>query len=249
MMAVEARGITKVYGTASAEVWALRGIDLAISVGSFVAIMGPSGSGKSTLLATLGGLDSPTNGNARIGGQWLGGLPESELAIIRREKIGFVFQSFNLIPVLSAEENVAVPLLLAGKKGTAIRARVERIMELVGLSDRRAHLPTELSGGQQQRVAIARALVIEPALVLADEPTGNLDSHSSREILTILRRSCDEFGRTVVLVTHDSSVAAWADRVLFLRDGLIVADQKCEGTLTERTQTISRRLEEVVADA
>lgn len=249
MAIVEVRGAKKVYGTPPAEVWALRGIDLSVEPGAFVAIMGPSGSGKSTLLAALGGLDSTTYGDVLIGGRSLSGLPEAELAVMRREQIGFVFQSFNLIPVLTAEENVAIPLLLAGQKGAAIRERVERIMELVGLSERRTHLPSELSGGQQQRVAIARALVTEPALVLADEPTGNLDSKSSKEILTILRRSCDELGRTVLMVTHDSSVAAWADRVLFLRDGLIVADHECEGTLAERLQQISARLEAVTAHA
>ena len=249
MAIVQAKGLTKVYGSGQTRVEALRGADLAIERGEFVAIMGPSGSGKSTLLALLGGLDTPTGGLVEIDGQMLKQQSETALAVMRREKIGFIFQSYNLVPVLTAEENVALPLLLAGKKGAAVRTRVEQTLALVGLSDRKSHTPAELSGGQQQRVAIARALAPQPALLLADEPTGNLDSRTSHEVMTLLRRSCDELGQTTVLITHDAAVAAWADRVLFLRDGQIVAEERQHGPLQARAQVIRTRLEEVAAHA
>jgi putative ABC transport system ATP-binding protein len=228
---------------------ALDGVSLSVNPGEFVAIMGPSGSGKSTLLSLLGGLDTPTEGSVMIGGKALKGRSETELAVMRREQVGFVFQSFNLVPVLAAAENVALPLLLAGKKGAEVRSRVERTLALIGLSDRGHHTPAELSGGQQQRVAIGRALVTEPALVLADEPTGNLDSRTSREIMALLRRSCDELSQTIVLITHDDSVAAWADRVLFLRDGRIAADERLTGATGARAQAVRARMEEVTAHA
>jgi putative ABC transport system ATP-binding protein len=246
---VDVRDLTKAYGQGEARVRALDGVSLTVNPGEFVAIMGPSGSGKSTLLSLLGGLDLPTEGSVMIGGKSLKGRSETELAVMRREQVGFVFQSFNLVPVLTAAENVALPLLLAGKKGAEVRSRVERTLTLIGLSDRGHHLPAELSGGQQQRVAIGRALVTEPALVLADEPTGNLDSRTSREVMALLRRSCDELGQTIVLITHDDSVAAWADRVLFLRDGRIVADERLAGAPVTRAQAVRTRMEEVTAHA
>lgn len=242
MAIVTAQGITKRYGSGHAQVEALRGIDLTVEKGEFVAIMGPSGSGKSTLLALLGGLESPTDGQVSVDGLPLACTSETELAVMRRQKIGFIFQAFNLVPVLTAEENVALPLLLAGQKGSNVRTRVEQTLALVGLSDRRMHTPPELSG-----VAIARALVTQPALVLADEPTGNLDSKTSTEIMQLLRRSCDDLGQTTVLITHDATIAAWADRVLFLKDGLIVADESQRGPIQHRSHAIRTKLGEVAA--
>jgi putative ABC transport system ATP-binding protein len=249
MAILEAKGLRKVYGSGPAAVEAVKGISLTVAHGEFVAIMGPSGSGKSTLLALLGGLETPSAGEVRIGGQALGELSETARAIMRRERVGFIFQAFNLVPVLTAEENIAMPLLLAGQKGNQVRARVQKVLELVGLGDRRTHTPAELSGGQQQRVAIARALVTEPALVLADEPTGNLDSRTSTEIMTLLRRSCNARNQTIVLITHDAAVAAWADRVLFLSDGQLVAEHAPQGPIPVRAHAIRTKLEEVAAYA
>lgn len=249
MAIVEAKGLTKLFGSSTAQVKALDGVDLTVRAGQFVAIMGPSGSGKSTLLAILGGLDSPTQGEVWIDGQMLSHQSETALAVMRREKVGFIFQSFNLVPVLTAEENVALPLLLAGEAGAAVRQKVERVLALVGLADRRTHRPAELSGGQQQRVAIARALVTEPALVLADEPTGNLDSKNSAEVMALLRRSCDELSQTIILITHDAAVAAWADQVLYLRDGRVVAQQEQRGPVQDRAHAIRTKLGAVAADA
>ncbi|HLN61615.1 MAG TPA: ABC transporter ATP-binding protein [Symbiobacteriaceae bacterium] len=249
MAIVEAAGVAKVYGRGEARVRALSGVDLSIQKGEFVAIMGPSGSGKSTLLAILGGLESPSAGAVTIDGQCLASQSETQLAVMRRRKVGFIFQSFNLVPVLTAEENVAIPLLLDGLKGAAVHERAMRVLTLVGLADRATHTPAELSGGQQQRVAIARALVTEPALVLADEPTGNLDSKTSAEVMSLLRRSCDELGQTTVLITHDAGVAAWADRVLFLRDGMVVAEERQRGPVQGRVTAIRVKLEEVAAYA
>jgi putative ABC transport system ATP-binding protein len=190
--------------------------------GRFSAIMGPSGSGKSTLMHILAGLDRPTSGTVMLDGDEISGLDDGELTRLRRDKLGFVFQFFNLIPVLTAEENVLLPLSIAGRKPDAVW--VERLIETVGLADRRTHRPAELSGGQQQRVAVARALVSRPAVVFADEPTGNLDSRSSEEVLGLLRTAVDEFGQTVVMVTHDPEAASYADRLVVLRDGLVVHD-------------------------
>ncbi|HEY3364900.1 MAG TPA: ABC transporter ATP-binding protein [Symbiobacteriaceae bacterium] len=223
MAIVEVQGLTKVYGLGAARVEALRGIDLAIDRGEFVAIMGPSGSGKSTLLQIMGGLDAPTDGTVQVAGKSLGTLTELERTLLRRERIGFVFQAYNLISVLTAAENVALPLTLAGRPAAEVRSRSERALQLVGLTERGRHLPEELSGGQQQRVAIARALAAEPAMLLADEPTGNLDSRTGTEVMVLLRRSCDELGQTVVLVTHDPRAAGYADRVVFLEDGVVAA--------------------------
>ena len=184
--------------------------------------MGPSGSGKSTLMHLLAGLDRPTSGTVTIAGTEIGKLDDTDLTRLRRDKIGFVFQAFNLVPVLTAEENVRLPLTLAGRGDDG---RVERLLEAVALADRRTHRPAELSGGQQQRVAVARALASEPAVIFADEPTGNLDSTTSQEILALLRRAVDEFGQAVVMVTHDATAASVSDRVVFLDDGHIVADE------------------------
>ena len=217
-------GITKVYRTGTVEVEALKGISLHIPEGEFVAIMGPSGSGKSTLMNLIGCLDLPTSGTYILDGYDVSDLTEDQLAWIRNRKIGFVFQSFNLIPRVTAVHNVEMPLIYAGDS----QQRQERslaALESVGLLDRAHHLPSELSGGQQQRVAIARALVTDPALLLADEPTGNLDSESSVEIMKLLR-DLNEQGRTVVLITHEPDIAAFAGRVVRLRDGIIVSDQR-----------------------
>jgi putative ABC transport system ATP-binding protein len=186
--------------------------------------MGPSGSGKSTLMHVLAGLDAPTSGSVLIDGTELSGLDDARLTQLRRDKIGFIFQAFNLLPVLTAEENVVLPLSIAGRK--VEDEWLERLLEAVGLTDRRTHRPSELSGGQQQRVAVARALVTRPAVVFADEPTGNLDSHSSADVLDLLRRAVDEFGQTVVMVTHDPTAAERTDRIVELADGLIVSDDR-----------------------
>ena len=214
--------LTKRYGEGDAEVNALRGVSLEIEPASFTAIMGPSGSGKSTLMHLLAGLDRPTSGTVTIAGTEIGKLDDTDLTRLRRDKIGFVFQAFNLVPVLTAEENVRLPLTLAGRGDDG---RVERLLEAVALADRRTHRPAELSVGQQQRVAMARALASEPAVIFADEPTGNLDSTTSQEILALLRRAVDEFGQAVVMVTHDATAASVSDRVVFLDDGNIVADE------------------------
>ncbi|HYH89919.1 MAG TPA: ABC transporter ATP-binding protein [Solirubrobacteraceae bacterium] len=214
--------LTKRYGEGDAAVDALRGVSLEIEPGSFTAIMGPSGSGKSTLMHLLAGLDRPSGGTVEIAGTEIGKLDDTDLTRLRRDKIGFVFQAFNLVPVLTAEENVRLPLTLSGRDDGG---RVDRLLEAVALADRRTHRPAELSGGQQQRVAVARALASEPAVIFADEPTGNLDSTTSAEILALLRRAVDEFGQAVVMVTHDATAAAISDRVIFLDDGHIVADE------------------------
>jgi putative ABC transport system ATP-binding protein len=197
-------------------------VSLAVPAGQFAAVMGPSGSGKSTLMHLLAGLDKPSSGAVSIEGEELTRMSDRRLTLLRRRRVGFVFQFFNLLPTLSAEDNVRLPLALAGEKPD--RAWLDELLEKVGLADRRRHRPSELSGGQQQRVAIARALVTRPAVLFADEPTGNLDSHTGSEILELLRRSVDDYGQTTVMVTHDSHAATVADRVLFLADGLVVKD-------------------------
>jgi putative ABC transport system ATP-binding protein len=212
--------LTRRFGEGHAAVDALGGVTVGFRPGTFTAIMGPSGSGKSTLMHILAGLDRPTTGWVDVAGTRLDTLDDRELTLLRRERIGFIFQSYNLLPVLTAEENVLLPLRIAGHK--ADPAWVETLIDAIGLGDRRTHRPAELSGGQQQRVAVARALVTRPSVVFADEPTGNLDSVSSRAMLELLRRAVDEFGQTIVMVTHAPSAAAVADRVLFLADGRIV---------------------------
>jgi putative ABC transport system ATP-binding protein len=220
--AVSATEITRRYGTDASAVDALRGVSIDVPAGQFLAVMGPSGSGKSTLMHILAGLDSPTSGSVSIGGREINGLDDRRLTRLRRTQIGFVFQSFNLLPMLSAEENILLPLELG--RGTVDRTWVQELIARVGLTERMENRPAQLSGGQQQRVAIARALVTEPTVVFADEPTGNLDSQSGREILELLRDAASVHGQTTVMVTHDSRAAASADRVVFLSDGLLVDD-------------------------
>ena len=216
-------GGSKIYGTGDTEVRALDGVDVEFERGRFTAIMGPSGSGKSTLMHCSAGLDDLTSGTVHIGDVELGDLSERDLTLLRRDKVGFVFQAFNLIPTLTAEENLTLPLDLAGRKPDA--SWMVNIIETVGLQDRLRHRPDELSGGQQQRVAVARALVSRPEIVFADEPTGNLDSITGGEVLDFLRGAVDNLGQTLVVVTHDASAAAMADRVLFLADGQIVDER------------------------
>ena len=220
--AVSARGLERIYGEGEAEVRALDGVDVDFDHGLFTSIMGPSGSGKSTLMHILAGLDRPTSGTVEIDGVEITGMDDAELTQLRRDKLGFVFQFFNLLPVLTAEENVVLPLTIARRKPD--QEWVDRLIETVGLADRRNHRPAELSGGQQQRVAIARALVTKPAVLFADEPTGNLDSRSSGQVLELLRNAVDEFGQTVIMVTHEPDAAAHGDRLIALRDGRLVHD-------------------------
>ena len=219
---VSAREVTRRYGAGDTAVDALRGVSLEVAHGELAAVMGPSGSGKSTLMHILAGLDRPTSGDVLIDGTSIGRLGDNELTRLRRKHIGFVFQFFNLLPMLTAEENVLLPLTIAGQKPE--KAWFDDLLKTIGLDDRREHRPAELSGGQQQRVAIARALVSRPTVVFADEPTGNLDSATSAEILELMRDSVDSLGQTTVMVTHDPRAAAIADRILFLADGLIVRD-------------------------
>ena len=221
--AVRAEGLGRRYGEGEAAIDALRDVTIAFPRGQFSAVMGPSGSGKSTLLHCLAGLDHPTSGTVEIDGTPLANLSDRELTVLRRSAIGFIFQSFNLLPMLSAFDNVELPLRIAGNRDGGDRVR--SVLEDVGLADRADHRPSELSGGQQQRVAIARALVAEPTVIFADEPTGNLDSASGHEILDLLRRAVDETGRTVVMVTHDPRAATIADRVALLSDGQVVMDR------------------------
>jgi putative ABC transport system ATP-binding protein len=219
-----ARDLTRRYGEGDTAVDALRGVSLDVRKGQLTAVMGPSGSGKSTLMHILAGLDRPTSGEVRIAGTNISELNDSDLTKLRRTHIGFVFQFFNLLPMLDAEENIVLPLSIAGEKPD--KAWVDDLLEQVGLTDRRKHRPSELSGGQQQRVAIGRALVNKPTIIFADEPTGNLDSKTSGEILELLERSVNELDQTIVMVTHEARAAAIADRVLFLDDGVIVREAR-----------------------
>jgi putative ABC transport system ATP-binding protein len=228
--AVEARGLTRTYGEGSTAVEALRGVDIDVGSGELVAVMGPSGSGKSTLMHILAGLDKPTAGTVMIAGTEITGLDDSQLTRLRRKHIGFVFQFFNLLPMLNAEENVLLPLSIAGE--TPDRAWLDELLTKMGLDKRRDHRPSELSGGEQQRVAIARSLVSRPTILFADEPTGNLDSKTGGEILDLIRDSVDSYGQTTVMVTHEPRAASTADRILFLSDGLIVKELR-EGTAAD----------------
>jgi len=237
---VAAREVSRRYGSGDTTVDALRGVSLSVRAGELTAVMGPSGSGKSTLMHILAGLDRPTGGTVWIGGTDITTLNDNQLTKLRRTHIGFVFQFFNLLPMLTAEENVLLPLHIAGEKPEP--AWIEQLLEEVGLADRRSHRPSELSGGQQQRVAIARALVSRPTVLFADEPTGNLDSRTSGEILELLRRSVESYGQTTVMVTHDAKAAAIADRVLFLADGQIVKTlgRSTAGAINEALAEIAR---------
>jgi putative ABC transport system ATP-binding protein len=222
--AVVATEVTKVYGSGDAAVHALRGVSVGFAKGAFTAIMGPSGSGKSTLMHRLAGLDTVDGGSVRLGEVEITRLSDRQLTLLRRDRVGFVFQSFNLLPTLTAEQNMLLPLELAGRRPD--RQWMNHVVETIGLRDRLTHRPSELSGGQQQRVACARALLHRPEVIFADEPTGNLDSRSGSEVLGFLRSSVRELGQTIVMVTHDPVAASYADRVVFLRDGLITAEMQ-----------------------
>ncbi|GAB4474550.1 MAG: ABC transporter ATP-binding protein [Anaerolineales bacterium] len=219
---LKAENLTKIYRMGEVEVVALQDVNFAVQRGEFVAIMGASGSGKSTLLHLLGGLDTPTRGEVYFDGQALSQLNDDQITILRRQKIGFIFQFYNLLPTLNAVENVALPLMIDGQNLSQHQSRIDELLELVKLSGRANHRPDQLSGGQQQRVAIARAFVNQPQIVLADEPTGNLDSRSGKAILELLQKVCKEFCTTIVMVTHDPKAASYADRVVFLKDGQII---------------------------
>jgi putative ABC transport system ATP-binding protein len=222
MSLLHARGVHRVYGEGEAAVHALNDVTIGFPAGRFTAIMGPSGSGKSTLMHVLAGLDQPSGGQVFLDGVELTALDDKRLTELRRDKIGFVFQSFNLLPVLDALENIVLPLAIAGREPDA--EWLDRLIDTIGLGDRLTHRPSELSGGQQQRVAVARALASQPAVVFADEPTGNLDSKSSAEVLDLLRRAVDDFGQTVIMVTHETAAAERADRIVELADGRVVGD-------------------------
>ena len=241
---LEARDLVKLYPMGGDTVEALRGVSLAVETGELVAIMGSSGSGKSTMLHLLGGLDLPTSGEVVIDGISISALDEEGRTLTRREKTGFVFQYFNLIPTLSVAENVALPFLIAGDALNRHRSRVDELLGLVGLADKARHRPDQLSAGEQQRVALARALAAGPAILLADEPTGNLDYTTGAEILDLLWDSCDRLGQTIVLVTHDARAAAYADRVLVVRDGAIVEEVPLGRRRDHDPKPLIRRLAE-----
>ncbi|MFD6399605.1 ABC transporter ATP-binding protein [Nocardia sp. NPDC060249] len=240
-IAAAALDLVKLYGSGDTQVKALDGVSADFAKGEFTAIMGPSGSGKSTLMHCLAGLDSASAGQVRIGDTALTGLSDKQMTALRRDRIGFVFQAFNLVPTLTALENITLPLDIAGRK--ADQEWLDTVVKRLGLGDRLEHRPSELSGGQQQRVACARALVGKPEIIFGDEPTGNLDSHSSGEVLSILRASVDEFGQTVVIVTHDPRAAAYADRVVFLADGRIVDELRdpTQDSILDRMKALETR--------
>lgn len=242
MPLVTATNLTKIYGSGSLAVLALNKVSLQVDTSEFVAVMGPSGCGKSTLLHLLGGLDRPTEGYVTLDGHHLTHLPDDELTKLRRTRIGFIFQFFNLIPVLNAAENAALPLMLDGVRPAEARARAITWLERVGLGERLHHRPDQLSGGEQQRVAIARALTAEPALILADEPTGNLDTAASDEIASLLQQVAGEWGRAVIMVTHDPRIAAYANRILFLKDGAIVDETVLEPRNSQNSQVLASKL-------
>nr|WP_277626517.1 ABC transporter ATP-binding protein [Arsenicicoccus piscis] len=240
--AAATRDLTKIYGQGDAEVRALDGVSIDFEQGRFTAVMGPSGSGKSTLMHCAAGLDAPTAGEVRIGDVEIGALKDKDLTELRRDRVGFIFQAFNLIPTLTAHENITLPVAIAGRQPD--QEWYDTVIDTVGLRDRLEHKPSELSGGQQQRVACARALVSKPQIIFADEPTGNLDSTSGAEVLGFLRRSVDEFEQTIVMVTHDAVAASYTDRVVFLADGQIV-DELLEPTREEVLRTMAH-LDETV---
>jgi putative ABC transport system ATP-binding protein len=249
MAVLEAKGIRKRYQMGEHSVDALAGVDFKVEKGEFVAIMGPSGSGKSTLLHLLGGLDTPSEGEITLAEKSLSKMSENQATLTRRHNVGFVFQFFNLLPTLTAEENVLLPVIIDGKDPRKYAQRLDHLLDLIGLADRRHHKPDQLSGGEQQRVAIARALITEPAILLADEPTGNLDTKTGTAIMELLRRSADELNQTVIMVTHDPKAAAFASRVVFLRDGNVVTtfEPSQEIPLTERMRGIMKTMEQLEA--
>lgn len=228
MEVLETKNLRKVYQLGSHSVSALDGVDFLVEKGEFVAIMGPSGSGKSTLLHLIGGLDQPTNGEVTLAGKSLSLLNDKQITLLRRHNVGFVFQFFNLLPTLTTEENITLPLIIDGKNPRNFQDRLDNLLDLIGLQERRKHKPDQLSGGEQQRVSLARALITEPEILLADEPTGNLDSKTGTAIMELLRVSRDQLGQTIVVVTHDARAAAYSDRVVFLRDGKIAARRQVD---------------------
>jgi putative ABC transport system ATP-binding protein len=240
---IEAIELTKIYGKGDTAVTALDHVNLRIERGEFVAVMGPSGCGKSTLLHLLGGLDRPSSGAVKIDGQSLSDLSDTALAELRRRRLGFVFQFFNLIPVLDAVENAALPLMLDSVALPEARKRAGEWLDRVDMSSRKTHRPDQLSGGQQQRVAMARALVAEPALILADEPTGNLDTKAADEIAALLKQVAGDWGRSVIMVTHDPRIAAYADRIVFLKDGKVIDDTRLTADLIEGAALLKERVE------
>lgn len=245
MSLVQAENLTKVYGSGETAIVALDHVTMSIHPNEFVAVMGPSGCGKSTLLHLLGGLDRPTEGNVSVDGQWLDKLSDDAVTQLRRRKIGFVFQFFNLIPILTSIENAALPLLLDGAAPAQAKQKAIEWLTKVGLGQRLSSRPDQLSAGQQQRVAIARALITEPVLVLADEPTGNLDTKSSDEIAALLKQVAKEWGRAVLMVTHDPRIAAYADRIIFLKDGKIVNEAHLETKRSDNAESVSRMMKAI----
>ncbi len=245
MAMIEVKDLSKVYGQGSAAVTALKDVSLSINKGQFVAVMGPSGCGKSTLLHLIGGLDRPSTGSVSIDGKDIAKMDDTRLTEMRRRQMGFIFQFYNLIPVLSAEENAALPLILDGMKPELARAKAAEWLERNQMGDRLTHRPDQLSGGQQQRVAISRALVADPVIILADEPTGNLDSRASDEIAGVLRNIVTKWGHTVLMVTHDPRIAAYADRILFLKDGQIVDDTLLDGGKAENARKLKEKVEKL----
>jgi putative ABC transport system ATP-binding protein len=245
MSLIQTENLTKIYGSGEAAVTALDHVNLKVEVGEFVAVMGPSGCGKSTLLHLLGGLDRPSQGAVSIDGIAIADMKDDDLTRLRRRRMGFVFQFYNLIPVLTAVENACLPVTLDGMNGAQARKRAADWLDRFGLGDRLTSRPDQLSGGQQQRVAIARALVAEPALILADEPTGNLDTRSGDEIAGLLRDVTKKYGRTVVMVTHDPRIAAYADRIVFLKDGRVVDETQLERKGKDNARILSNKMKEI----
>lgn len=243
MAIIEVKDLTKIYGNGDNAVRALNSITLSIDEGKFVAVMGPSGCGKSTLLHLVGGLDRPTSGSVMIEGKDIAKMKDDQLTELRRRKMGFIFQFFNLIPVLDAAENAALPLILDGVKQDRAKVKAMEWLEKNKLGDRSTHRPDELSGGQQQRVAISRAMVSNPVIILADEPTGNLDTRSGDEIAATLRSLVSDWGRTVLMVTHDPRIAAYADRIVFLKDGKVVDDTLIAGEAPEKARRLKEKVE------
>jgi putative ABC transport system ATP-binding protein len=242
MAVLSASNLHKQYELGEYKINALSGVDFKVQEGEFVAIMGPSGSGKSTLLHLLGGLDNPTEGDIILAGQLFSKLPDNQITLARRRNIGFVFQFFNLLPTLSAEENILLPVLIDGKRPQEYQERVKNLLNLIGLENRSDHKPDQLSGGEQQRIAVARALITEPAILLADEPTGNLDTKTGKVIMSLLRRSSDELGQTIVVVTHDPRAAGYADRVVFLRDG-----KEQENLIFDASENLSAKVRKIMS--